>query len=63
MYPPVLKLIFEGDKFAKSFAGLTMLAAIFVANVESATAIIAMLTSNLLSNLPASTNGSQIVSP
>ena len=47
----------------KSFAGLTIFAAMFVANVEMATAIIAMLTKNLLLNFPARINGSQIVSP
>jgi hypothetical protein len=52
-----------GERFAKSFAGLTIFAAIFVANVEIATAIIAMLTKNLLLNFPASTTGSQMVSP
>ena len=50
IYPPVLKLIFDGDRLAKSFAGLTILAAMLVAKVDRATAIMAMLTNNLLSN-------------
>ena len=48
MYPPVLKFIFLGERFAKSLAGLTIFAAIFVAKVEIATAIMAILTNNLL---------------
>ena len=40
-----------------------MLAAMFVANVEIATAIIATLTSILLSNFAAKTTGSQMVVP
>ena len=59
----VVGLVVPTGKFEKSLAGLTILAAIFVANVEIATAIIAILTNNLFSNLPASTTGSQIVSP
>jgi NCS1 family nucleobase:cation symporter-1 len=61
--PPVLKLILLGARFAKSFAGLTIFAAMLVANVEIATAIIATVTKNLLSNFPARTKGSQIISP
>jgi hypothetical protein len=63
MYPPFLKSIFDGAKLAKSFAGLTMLAAMFVAKVEMATAIMAIETNSLLSNLPAKTTVSQIVVP
>ncbi len=63
IYPPVLKLIFFGARFEKSFAGLTIFAAILVANVEMATAIMAKLTIILFSNLPANCTGSQIVLP
>src|ERR1700754_400247 len=61
--PPVLKLIRAGARFAKSLAGPTILAAILVASVDRATASMAKLTSSLLSNLPASTTGSQMVVP
>ena len=63
MYPPILKSMRFGARLAKSFAGLTMLAAMFVASVLMATQIIATLTSNLLSKRPASTSGSQMVVP
>src|SRR3954469_881736 len=63
IYPPILNEMLPGERFAKSFAGLTMLAAMFVASVEMATATIANVTNILLSNLAASTNGSHIVVP
>ena len=63
IYPPNLKLILAGARLAKSLAGLIIFAAILVANVEMATAIMATLTNNLLSNFSANTNGSQIAVP
>ena len=63
IYPPIMKFIFLGARFEKSLAGLTILAAIFVANVDIATASIAKVTIILFSNFPANTTGSQIVLP
>ena len=63
MNPPNLKSIFEGDKLAKSLAGLTILAAILVARVEMMIEIIANATTQIFVNLLASTTGSHIDSP
>ena len=63
MNPPVRKVIFFGARCAKSFAGLTTLAAMFVASVAMQSAIIATTsTTGFLKRVSTST-GSQIVEP
>ncbi len=61
--PPVLNEIFRGMRFAKPFAGLTTLAAIFVERVATVNAIRAMTTAVVEPSLPTSSTGSQIALP
>src|SRR5882724_491557 len=63
MKPPVLNDIFFGQRFAKSFAGLTTLAAMFVASVAIPSATSEKIKSAGLLKWVMSTTGSQIVWP
>ena len=63
MKPPMRKEILRGARWAKSLAGLTTLAAMFVASVAMQSASIATTsTTGFLKRVSTST-GSQIVSP
>src|SRR3954462_15342370 len=63
MNPPTRKLITLGQTWAKSFAGLTTLAAMFVASVAMQMEIIAIESVSLFSNLLSNTIGSQMAWP
>ena len=61
--PPLTKLIFFGNKFAKSFAGDTTLAAILVVRVAIINATRDIKIKTGLSNFESRIIGSQIASP
>ena len=63
MRPPVLKLMYLGSAFAKSFAGETTFAAMLTASVATTTENIATATTSGFVNFPTSLTGSQIASP
>ena len=63
MIPPVLKEMFRGLIFAKPFAGLTTLAAMFVESVATVNAIKEITTAVVEPSFPTSSIGSQIALP